>query len=135
MPDGFSSSGESDIRFQFEVIKNLAESGREVAKSVERLTNTVGDVQKTQINMLERLAKIEANRVNETVAKLEERCDRQSEKIDKLESDKDQRDGGNAMRRALTVWAPLVLAGISALGWILRVAGLLHLPTDPPVPK
>lgn len=104
----------NDIRFQFEVIKGLAES-------VRQQTAALAKVQDTQVTMLERLARIEANRINEDVARIEAtmvagfaRMDAMSKtvadkhetalstacgRIDKLEADKDRRDG------AIGVWS------------------------------
>jgi len=128
MPDGFSGGGEGDLRFQFEVIKNLAES-------VRQQSDVLRSVQTTQVTMLERLAKIEANRVNETVAELKVKLDETCGKVDRLESDKDRRDGGSAWRQGLMVYWPIAAVTISAVLWVMRVIGVLHLPTDPPVPK
>jgi len=96
MPEGMIIPAESDVRFQFDVIRNLAES-------VRQQSEVLRGVQQTQITMLERLARIEANRVNETVAKLEERVEKALEKIDALESDRDRREGA-----------------IGVLGWLAK---------------
>lgn len=130
MPDDtrslFQGSVE-DIRFQFEVIKNLAES-------VRQQTEVIRGIQTTQVNMLERLAKIEANRINETVAKLEEKFESALTKIDALETERDLREGGSKeWRKFLGWWGPLswtigILFTVFFL--LFRATGILTLPTD-----
>jgi hypothetical protein len=129
MPDSWPDSGANDIRFQFEVIKNLSESVRQIATSM-------ADVQKTQVNMLERLARIESNRINEDVADLRARHDAVNGRVDALERDKDVRDGGSLMRKAIVTWWPVIAATFTAIFLLSRAAGVLHLPTDndkPPI--
>lgn len=128
MPD---RSDRDDLRFQFTVIENLAESVRQ-----QSLVMT--DIQKTQVSMLERLARIEANRIHEDVTKLElelgkakdiihDELRKQAERVNTLEADKDRRDG------AIGVWSWMgknwpFAAMISALGAVIAWAnGKLHL--------
>lgn len=117
----------NDIRFQFEVIKNLADS-------VRQQTEVVRGIQTTQVSMLERLARIEANRINETVAKIEERVEVACGKIDVLEQDRDIRNGGTkAWRGFLGWWGPLswtigILFTVFFL--LFRATGIMTLPTD-----
>jgi hypothetical protein len=129
MPDSMGTPPESDLRFQFEVIKNLAES-------VRQQSEVLRGVQTTQITMLERLAKIESNRINETVAKLEERTDKACTAIDRLESERDQRLGGSkAWKGFLGWWGPLSwTVGIlfTVLFLLFRATGIIHLPSDTP---
>ncbi len=128
MPEGFSGGGEGDLRFQFEVIKNLSESVRQIAAGM-------ADMQRTQVGMLERLAKIESNRVNEDVADLRARHDSLNGRVDALERDKDHRDGGSALLKAVLTWWPVIGVGFTVLFLLFRATGILHLPTDPPVIK
>lgn len=133
MPEGYANPEANDIRFQYDVIRNLAESVREQSK-------VMAGIQSTQVSMLERLAKIEANRINEDVATLSSRLDTALEKIDELEKDRDIREGGVRSRRAVQSYWGIITSAASALGvvfWILlRAAGVVHLPSDeqkPPI--
>lgn len=125
---------EGDLRFQFEVIKNLSESVRQSVDATRDVAKNVAEMQRTQVSMLERLAKLEANRVNEQVAKIEERVDGACKAIDKLEQDRDIRDGGSrAWRNFLTWWAPITtVAGIifTVFFLLFRATGILHLPDN-----
>jgi hypothetical protein len=102
----------NDLRFQFEIIKQLAENGRTLASNI-------GEIQKTQVAMLERLARIESNAVNETVSKLEE-------KVDRLERMEDRRAGENDSRTAILKWWPVIAFALS--GDLDRRAGTRVLP-------
>jgi hypothetical protein len=63
MPGTMTQGGEpNDLRFQFKVIEGLSESIRQQAASTERLATAMAEMQKTQVNMLERLATLEANK-------------------------------------------------------------------------
>lgn len=125
MPDSMATPPESDIRFQFEVIKNLAES-------VRQQSEVLRGVQTTQITMLERLARIESNRINETVSEIKVTLEGACKAIDKLEKDRDVREGTTLAWRSTMIYWPVIAVTISAFLWIARVAGILHLPTDPP---
>jgi hypothetical protein len=142
MPDRFENVNPNDLRFQFEIIRQLAES-------VRGQSAVMADMQKTQVNMIERLARIEANRTNEDVARIEatmksgfERMDALSKstaekhelavstacgRIDKLEADKDRRDG------AIGVWSWLgknwPFAAISTMlaGFVAWANGKIHI--------
>lgn len=132
-PDGFASPEANDIRFQYDVIRNLAESVREQSK-------VMASIQTTQVSMLERLAKIEANRVNEVVAEVKALVAVHEGKIDKLEQDRDIREGGAGARRAVQSYWSIITTLIGVIGTvlflILRTIGIIHLPSDdqkPPV--
>jgi len=125
MPEAFTGGSEGDLRFQFEIIKQLAQS-------IQSLTETVRGVQQTQITMLERLARIESNRVNEDVARLQLIMESQDKRIDILEQDKDRRDGGSRMRRAVITWWPAIGVLMTVLYLLARASGLIHLPQDNP---
>jgi hypothetical protein len=106
-------SDANDTRFQFEVIKSLADSVR--------------DMGTTQTKMLERLARIEEHRIHEAVGKLQGR-------VDELEREKDRRDGQNkAWRGFLSWWGPLSWTiGILFTVFFLmfRATGVLVMPSD-----
>lgn len=104
----------SDTRFQFEIIKGLSESIRDLAKGMR-------DVQSTQVNMLERLARLEANTVGETVGKLEER-------INILESDKDRRDGAGSFLGGMFKYGPTVFSLLTLLYLFGRSLGIVPSP-------
>lgn len=105
----------NDTRFQFEVIKSMADSLR-----------SMGD---TQTKMLERLARIEEHRVHEAVGKLQQR-------VDQLEQERDIREGGSkAWRGFLSWWGPLSwTVGIlfTVFFLLFRATGVLVLPSDKP---
>jgi len=118
---------ESDLRFQFEVIKSLAESVRQQSE-VMRVFQT------TQNAMLERLAKIEANRVNETVAKIEERLDAAYATIHTLTAAENVRLGSSkAWTTFLGWWGPLswtIGIAFTVFFLLFRATGMLVLPTE-----
>lgn len=103
----------NDTRFQFEVIKSLADSVR--------------DMGSTQTKMLERLARIEEHRVHEAVGKLHAR-------VDELEKERDLREGGTkAWRCFLSWWGPLswtigILFTVFFL--LFRATGVLVMPSN-----
>ncbi|WP_157215854.1 hypothetical protein [Flavisphingomonas formosensis] len=134
MPDGHASPKANDVRFQYEVIRNLAESVRQTATSVERLTSTIGQVQQTQVGMLERLAKIEANRVNEDLADLKVRGEALTARVDKLESAHDYEAGMRGARKAVIFYWP-VFAALSAFMLLLLIAtGIVTVPETQKAP-
>lgn len=106
---------DSDTRFQFQVIQELAQSVRAMGE--------------TQTRMLERLARIEEHRVHEAVASLQSR-------VDRLESDKDQRDGALGALGAIRQWAPflaMLFSAACALWLYGRSAGIVPAPPIEPV--
>lgn len=123
MPEAYSDP--NDIRFGYEVIRNLAES-------VRQQSEVLRGVQQTQITMLERLARIESNRVNEDVARLQLIMESQDKRIDVLEQDKDLRDGGSLMRKALVTWWPVIAATAMVFWLLFRASGIIHMPSDNP---
>ncbi|KQM18374.1 hypothetical protein [Novosphingobium sp. Leaf2] len=105
---------ESDTRFQFEVIKQLAESVR-VNGEVMR------DMQATQVVILERLARIEEQRVHEAVSALAVR-------VDALERTHDEQRGAMGAIGALRVWGPVVFSLFVAMYIIGRATGVIGSP-------
>jgi hypothetical protein len=131
-----SPSSESDTRFQYEVIKQLSESVRSSVDATRDVARNVSDMQKTQISMLERLAKLESNRVNEQVAKMEERLDTACGRIDVLEHDKYRRDGASGAFKMIKDWAPFLAMLFSAacVLWLYgRSVGVVPAPPVAPV--
>lgn len=128
MPDRLlPPSPESDTRFQYEIIKGLSESVRDLASSIR-------DMQSTQVGMLERLAKLEANRVSEVVAEVKISVDGALKRIDRLEKDKDRRDGAYGMLGTIKAWAPFLAMLFSAacVLWLYgRSAGIVPAPPTP----
>lgn len=112
----------NDTRFQFEVVKQLAES----VKVTSEILRGMGD---TQTRMLERLARIEEQRTHEAVAAITAR-------VNALESERDQRQGAAGVSdRFLKWWGPMTWTlGIvfTVLFLILRATGILHLPDSGP---
>jgi hypothetical protein len=139
LDDGTSrmvSSAEGDLRFQFEVIKQLAESVREQALVMRGVQEDMRTLHAGQAKQNERLAAIEANRINENVAKLEERLDRACGAIDRLESDRDVREGGSKVwRNFLGWWGPIAtVSGIvfMVIYTLARAVGIVSIPSDAP---
>lgn len=112
------SSDHNDTRFQFEVVKQLAESVR-VQGEVMR------DVQQAMTQMLERLARIEEHKVHESVSALALR-------VDAIERQHDIEKGAAGVRDAIMKYWP-ALALFLLVAWTAgRALGFFHLP-DPPV--
>jgi len=115
----------NDTRFQFKIIEGLAES-------IRQITGQMADMQKTQVDMLIRLARIEENKVGETVAKLEATVEGFGQRVNVLETDKDRRDGALGMLGILRVWGPLVFSALAALWLYGRSAGVVPAPPVAP---
>jgi len=126
MPESFAQQEPHDVRFQFEVIKNLAESVRQIAAGM-------ADMQKSQVGILERLAKIESNRINEDVARLDARLEVVWNKVDKLEQSEDRREGASRFSRAVITWWPVIGVAFTVLFLLFRATGIIHLPQEPAV--
>jgi hypothetical protein len=109
MPDRILTGVEpSDLRFQYEVIKGLAESVRQMAASMS-------DLQKTQIDMLVRLARLEENKVGDDLVGMKAATAALTIRVDALESDKDRRDGAMGALGALRVWGPAICGVLTVL--------------------
>jgi hypothetical protein len=128
MPDGYATPEANDVRFQYEVIRGLAES-------IRQLTTTIASVQTTQVGMLERLAKIEANRVNEDVADLRARHDALNGRVDQLEKTHDYEAGMRGARKAVMFYWPAFAAIAAFLLMIMIATGIVSIPETqkPPV--
>jgi hypothetical protein len=120
MPDRIISP-EADTRFQYEIIKGLAESVRQMATSM-------GDLQKTQIDMLVRLARLEENKVGDELVTMKATTAALTIRVDALESDKDRRDGAMGALGALRVWGPAICGVLTVLYLAGRAAGVLPSP-------
>lgn len=90
-----------NIRFQFEIIKSLGES-------VRQQTQALADLHTQQTEILIRLERIEANKINEQVAALRA-------EVEMLKADKLRRDGASGVIHAI-LRSPVV-------GWIVAAAG------------
>ena len=122
MPDSLRPvSAEEDERFKYEVIKNLSESVRQIAAGM-------ADIQRTQVGMLERLARLEANKVGEIVAKVEARVEDIDRRTDVLFRDKDRRDGAVGLMVGLRTWGPWVFSLLTVLYLVARQAGIMPSP-------
>lgn len=126
MPDDstrtfFQGSPEEEERFKYEVIRGLSESVRQLAAGM-------ADMQKTQVGMLERLAKLEANRFGEALAKAEVKVDELDKRIDALFRDKDRRDGALGMLGGLRVWGPAIFSLFTLLYLVGRSVGVIPSP-------
>lgn len=108
----------NDTRFQFEVVKQLAESVR-VQGEVMR------DVQQAMTQMLERLARIEEHKVHESVSKL-------SARVDAIERKHAIEEGAASVKDTLMKYWP-AFALLMLVFWTAgRALGFFHLP-DPPI--
>lgn len=90
----------SDTRFQFEIIKGLSDS-------IRQLATQMADMQRTQVSMLERLATLEAGKVSARIDEVED-------KLEALMSDKYRRDGAIGALGAIKAWAPFLAMLFSA---------------------
>lgn len=135
MPEAFreQTSGQSadDIRFQFEIIKQLAESMREQTAVTRGMQEDIRTIFGAQSKTNERLAAIEANRVNETVAKLETKFETALERIDKLEAERDRQEGMTGARRAVVYYWPVIGIIFAAIIMLLSAVGIIHNPNQP----
>lgn len=102
-PSTYEQQTPDDIRFQFEIIKNLGES-------VRQQTKALGDLHAQQTEILIRLERIEANKINEQVAAIQA-------KVEVLEADRLRRDGASGVIQAL-LRSPVVGWVVAALGGI-----------------
>lgn len=104
----------SDVRFQFEVIRQLAESVRQQTTSLSRM-------QEQMAAMAERMARIEANRVHDDVERLRAALSEETKRVDALMRDKDRRDGAIgawAWLQRSAPWAAITAAGAAVLAWL-----------------
>jgi hypothetical protein len=130
MPDTRTLAGvePSDLRFQFKIIEGLSESIRQQSASTERLAGAMADMQKTQVGMLERLAKLEANRVAEVVAEIRLDVSAIESKVSVLMREKDQRQGAYAVFGWLRIWGPVIFSLFAALWLFGRSLGIVPAP-------
>lgn len=129
MPDRILSTVEpNDLRFQFKVIEGLSDSIRQQSASTERLATAMAEMQRTQVSMLERLAKLEANRFGEALVEAKTKVDEMDKRIDALFRDKDRRDGALGAFGALRVWGPAVCGVLTVLYLAGRASGVLPSP-------
>lgn len=106
---------ESDTRFQFKIIEELS-------ASIRRLADSMADMQRTQVDMLTRLAALEANRVGDTIAALEVDLNKLDERVDALFRDKDRRDGAVGLISSIRSWWPAII-GVASLFSALWLGG------------
>lgn len=122
MPDSLRViSPEEDERFKYEVIKNLSESVRQIAAGM-------ADIQRTQVSMLERLAKLEANKFGEALIKAETKVEEMDKRIDALFRDKDRRDGAIGALGALKAWGPTIFSLFTVMYLVGRAMGVIGSP-------
>jgi len=114
----------SETAFQYKIIEGLSESIRELAKSM-------ADMQRTQVGMLERLAKLEANRVGEVVGEVKVSLDSAIKRIDALEQDKDRRDGAGTFLGGMFKYGPAIFSLLTLLYLFGRSIGLVPAPPTP----
>lgn len=113
--------GDVDAKFRYEIIRGLSESVRDLAASMR-------DVQQTQVGMLERLARLESNRVGESLARVERVVQDNAVRINALESESDRRAGGFAMLSIVKMWAPALFSILTFLYLAGRSAGIIPSP-------
>lgn len=96
----------NDLRFQYEVIKGQSESIRTLTEAMMNQQNTLGDI-------VSRLVRIEANKVDSRVTALEA-------EIEQLKAERNQR-AGMAKIAEWTFKSPLIgwLVGAAATVWFL----------------
>lgn len=118
----------NDLRFQFKIIEGLSDSIRQQSASTERLAGAMAEMQRTQVSMLERLAKLEANKFGEALVKAETKVEEMDKRVDALFRDKDRRDGALGAFGALRVWGPAVCGVLTVLYLAGRASGVLPSP-------
>lgn len=115
LPDRMLATGDpSDVRFQFEVIRQLADSVRQQTASLARM-------QEQMAAMAERMARIEANRGQDDVERLRAALSEETKRVDALMRDKDRRDGAigaAAWLQRSAPWAAIMAAGAAVLAWL-----------------
>lgn len=116
MPDSLqlpSPADLSDVRFQYEVIRQLAESVRQQTAALSRMQDQMAQ-------MAERMARIESNRIHDDVARLQAQIVEETKRVDALMRDKDRRDGAigaAAWLHRSAPWAAFAAAGAAILAW------------------
>jgi hypothetical protein len=129
MPNsGLPGTEPSDLRFQFKIIEGLSESVRQQSASTERLASAMAEMQRTQVTMLERLAKLEAKEFGEALVKVDGRVDAMDARLDALFRDKDRRDGAVGLMTGVRTWGPWVFSLFTALYLIGRSIGIVPSP-------
>lgn len=127
-------SDPGDLRFQFEIIRELSSSVRATANVLEKVRDEMAEDRKVQVQILERLAKIEANTVNEQVEKLADAVADLADKVDKLEKVEDQRVGVIEARRAVVLYWPVILTFLGVIFTVvfllMRATGIMHVPEE-----
>lgn len=121
----------ADIDFQYKIIEGLSESIRQQSASTDRLATAMADMQRTQVGMLERLAKLEANRVGEVVAEVKAHVDGALNRIDALEQDKDRRDGAGSFLGGMFRYGPTIFSLLTLLYLFGRSLGIVPAPPPP----
>lgn len=100
--------------FQWEMIRQLAES-------VRAQTTSLGRLQEQMTAVSERLVRIEANRVHDDVARLGTAFEAERARVDALMRDKDRRDGAIGAAEWLqrsAPWAWLLAIGTGIFAWL-----------------
>lgn len=121
MPDRMNAPPEAEVRFQYDVIKGLAESVRQMAQNM-------ADLQKTQIDMLVRLARLEENKVGDELVSIKADTAAIEARVKILESAEDQRKGAYSVFSWLRVWGPVIFSCVAA-AWLLgRSLGIVPAP-------
>lgn len=120
----FQGADPNDTRFQFDIIKGLSESIRDLARSMT-------DMQRTQVGMLERLATLEANKVGEAVLALKVDLDEADKSIKVLMRDKDRRDGATGVFGFFLKYGPVIFSAFAAVWLFGRSLGVVPAPPAP----
>lgn len=95
-----------------EALRSIADSGKKTAQVLEGVQSEVRDIR-------ERLIRMEAERIDETVQEIERR-------VAKLEAAENRREGMVAFAEALKNYGPLMAVLISSLVVLLVVTGRLN---------
>lgn len=144
MPEMLASS-ESETRFQYEVIRSLSDSVRQTVAAVGDLRNEISEDRKAQqedrkaqntvnTQILERLARIESNRVNEEVAAWGAKHEALNGRVDKLESSHDYDAGMRGARKAVMYYWPAFAALAAFVLLLLMATGIVVLPETQKAP-
>lgn len=118
---GVPDAGANDTRFQFEVIKGLSDSIRQLAGSM-------ADMQRTQVGMLERLAVLEANKIGDLVTAHAADIKALEDRVGALFTDKNQRDGAAGVFGFFLKYGPVIFSLFAALWLFGRSLGVVPVP-------
>lgn len=116
-----TQESENDLRFQFDVIRSLSESVRQMA-------TTMAEMQRTLMDVSVRTARLEENKVNEEVASVKADMKILDARVDTLFTDKNRRDGAGTLLGAALKYGPVIFSLLTVLYLFGRSIGVVPSP-------